>query len=105
MKTSGSRTPKMQEADVLVVGGGVAGLAASVAAAAAGARTVLLERGAVLGGAITQANVHTICGLFEPPQSERFVYTNPGFAPWFADGLRQAGGALAPEVATQAASS
>jgi sarcosine oxidase subunit alpha len=39
------------EADVLVVGGGTAGLAAAAAAARAGARTLLLESGAHLGGA------------------------------------------------------
>jgi sarcosine oxidase subunit alpha len=39
------------EADVLVVGGGVAGLAAAAAAARAGARTLLLEGAPHLGGA------------------------------------------------------
>jgi hypothetical protein len=91
-------TRETQQADVLVVGGGVAGIAASVAAAAAGARTLLLERADVLGGVATQANVHTFCGLFEPRPEDRFVYTNPGFAPWFAEGLKRAGGALEPEV-------
>jgi len=40
------------EADVLVVGGGVAGLAAAAAAAKAGAATLLLTCGAELGGAL-----------------------------------------------------
>jgi sarcosine oxidase subunit alpha len=39
-------------ADVLVVGGGVAGLSAAVAAAEAGADTLLLSSAAVLGGAL-----------------------------------------------------
>jgi len=39
------------EADVLVVGGGIAGLAAAAAAARAGGRTLLLAAGAPLGGA------------------------------------------------------
>jgi hydroxysqualene dehydroxylase len=38
------------QADCVVVGGGVAGVAAAVAAADRGLRTVLLERGRVLGG-------------------------------------------------------
>ena len=40
------------ESDVLVVGGGIAGLTAAVAAARAGARTFLLTGGAHLGGAL-----------------------------------------------------
>ena len=40
------------EADVLVAGGGIAGLAAAVAAAQAGARTMLLTAGVAPGGAL-----------------------------------------------------
>lgn len=40
------------QADVLVVGGGLAGLSAAVAAAEAGADTLLLASGAALGGAL-----------------------------------------------------
>jgi hypothetical protein len=86
------------ETDVLVVGGGLAGLAAAVSAAASGADTLLLERGGVLGGNATQAFVHSFCGLFEPPREGKFVYANPGFTPWFAAGLRRYGGAMPPEV-------
>lgn len=44
------RTPVIAEADVLVVGGGSAGIAAAVAAARQGARTMLVERYGSLGG-------------------------------------------------------
>ena len=55
----------MSEAcDVLVAGGGVAGVAAAVASARAGCRTVLLERGARLGGIGTRGMLRTICGLY-----------------------------------------
>ena len=89
----------MNEADVLVVGGGLSGLAAAVASAASGARTVLLERAEQLGGNVSQAYVHTICGLYESPQNtDDFVYANPGFSSWFSEGLRKVGGACSPEV-------
>ncbi len=44
------RVPVIAEADVLVVGGGSAGIAAAVAAARQGARTILAERYGYLGG-------------------------------------------------------
>ena len=44
------RTPVIAETDVLVVGGGSAGIAAAVAAARGGARTMLVERYGTLGG-------------------------------------------------------
>lgn len=50
--------------DVLVIGGGAAGVAAATAAGRAGARVVLLERYGFLGGLATTAQVGTICGLY-----------------------------------------
>jgi len=50
--------------DVLVIGGGAAGIAATVAAGRAGAQVVLLERYGFLGGLATTAQVGTICGLY-----------------------------------------
>lgn len=90
--------PQCLETDVLVAGGGMAGLATAITAAYAGARVVLLERSHVLGGNASLANVHTFCGLFEPPRDGNFVYANPGFASWFSEGLRCVGGALPPQV-------
>lgn len=45
--------PVLDEVEVLVAGGGVAGCAAAVSAAKAGARTMLLERNGCLGGVAT----------------------------------------------------
>src|ERR1039457_1914473 len=50
--------------EVLVIGGGAAGVAAATAAGRAGAQVVLLERYGFLGGLATAAQVGTVCGLY-----------------------------------------
>lgn len=52
--------PVLGKTDVLVVGGGPAGLAAAIASAREGADTILLERYGFLGGNITQSMVDTL---------------------------------------------
>jgi len=49
--------PLVEEVDVLVVGGGPAGIGAAVAAARGGARAALVEKNGVLGGAATSGLV------------------------------------------------
>jgi hypothetical protein len=56
-------TPVMGEWDVVVLGGGPAGIAAAVAAARAGRSTLLVERYGFLGGMGTAAGVTNFCGL------------------------------------------
>ena len=51
------------EFDVVVVGGGPAGIAAAVAAGRSGRSTLLIERYGFLGGAGTAAGLSTFCGL------------------------------------------
>src|SRR3954469_5012443 len=57
------QTPVWGEYDVVVLGGGPAGIAASVAAARAGRKTLLVERYGFLGGMGTAAGVTNFCGL------------------------------------------
>jgi len=54
--------PVRFEADVAVVGGGIAGVSAACAAARSGARVVLIERFAVAGGNMTTGGVGAWCG-------------------------------------------
>ena len=57
------QTPVWGEYDVVVLGGGPAGMAAAVAAARAGRSTLLVERYGFLGGMGTAAGVTNFCGL------------------------------------------
>ena len=54
--------PLTDECDVLVVGGGPAGVCAAVSAARAGARVLLCERYGTLGGMMTAGNVAPLLG-------------------------------------------
>jgi len=79
--------PVVRECDVLVVGGGPAGLAASVAAARLGARVVLVERYGYLGGLATGGLVIWLPG-FRPGGSD--VYG--GLALEWVQRVERAGG-------------
>jgi len=78
----------IQHTDVVVLGGGSAGVAAAVAAARKGLRVVLIERNAYLGGKATAAEVGTVCGLYRFSKNERSEYIVNGFAKEFAEKLR-----------------
>lgn len=84
--------------DVAVIGGGSAGIAASVAAARSGASVVLVERLGMLGGMGSSANVHTVCGLYRlrGGEGEPLVPANAGFPMEFAERLLVTGGAAGP---------
>src|SRR6478609_7097653 len=56
--------PVLAEVDVLVVGGGAAGVAAATVAAEAGLSVILVEKYGFCGGAAVAGMSGTICGLY-----------------------------------------
>jgi hypothetical protein len=82
--------------DVLVAGGGMAGIAAAIAAARSGARTILLEKNGYLGGmGITGATgLHSFFNIFaaHPGVERRRVVA--GVAQELVDRVRQMGGGI-----------
>ncbi len=85
----------IQHTDIVVLGGGSAGVAAAVAAARKGLRVILIERNAFLGGKATAAEVGTVCGLYHFSKNEKSTYIVNGFAKEFAEKL-QAGSGSTP---------
>jgi succinate dehydrogenase/fumarate reductase flavoprotein subunit len=58
------RTAVRLDCDVLVVGGGAAGVAAAVVASRQGAKVVLVERYGFCGGGAVAGLSGTICGMY-----------------------------------------
>lgn len=81
------------ECDVLVAGGGTAGLAAAVTASRQGARVVLVERNGFLGGMGTSALVHTLCGLYVVREDGQLEVANEGVPLEVLERLKSNGGA------------
>ncbi len=82
--------------DVLILGGGGAGIAAAVSAARAGAHTVLVERHGALGGMATAALVHSVCGLYLLRAEPGAVLANRGLPGEFVARLVRAGASAGP---------
>ncbi len=80
--------PEIINCDVLIAGGGSAGLAAATAAARKGASVVLLEKNSFLGGKATAAYVGTICGLYYRSEDSTSKYVTDGFAHEFGEKLK-----------------
>jgi ribulose 1,5-bisphosphate synthetase/thiazole synthase len=65
-------TPVIADVEVLVIGGGPAGLMAAAAAGRTGRSTLLVERYGFLGGAGTGGGLSTFCGLHANIHGEHF---------------------------------
>ncbi len=83
------------KADVLVVGGGPAGVAAARAAAERGTKVMLVERYGFLGGSLTASLVGTLGGLFLR-NGEEIEYLVGGIARECAETLKERGLAFGP---------
>ncbi len=99
MPTHDARALERRSADVLVVGGGAAGVAAAVTAAREGADVTLVERYGFCGGGAVAGLSGTICGLYLAREdasrpAEKIVY---GFVDEFIERM-QARGGLTPPV-------
>ena len=87
---------KTRSFDVVVAGGGPAGVAAAVSASRSGARVLLVEREAGLGGNVRAAKVHSICGLYRCAAGPGAEPLQTGLAMEFARRLVASGGACGP---------
>lgn len=85
---------KHYSCDVLVVGGGVAGISAACAAARNGASVILAERDGCLGGTASVGLVGPFMSAFDP-QGKRQVIR--GFLDEFVSRMVEKGGAIRPE--------
>lgn len=56
------KVPVRYQADIAVIGGGIAGVSAACAAAKSGAKVILVERFAITGGDLTTGGVASFCG-------------------------------------------
>lgn len=78
---------KSQQTDILVVGGGPAGVAAAVTAARRGLRVVLVEGRSFLGGTPVAGFQNQLCGYYGNDPERPFRVLNHGFAEEFVGHL------------------
>ena len=90
------RVPVAAECDVVVAGGGSAGMAAAITAARLGLRTALIEEMPFLGGMSTGGCVGTFCGFYYRERSGDLARLVGGFAAEVMDRLAAAGQCYGP---------
>lgn len=79
----------LQGFDVAVVGAGVSGVPAAVAAARSGAKTLLLEQGSRIGGTMVFGLGFPVCGLFESNPSASPRLLNKGLCSEWLDAVKK----------------
>ena len=94
------QTPLLGDYEVVVLGGGPAGIAAALAAGRSGRSTLLIERYGFLGGAGTAAGLSTFCGLHAVVHG-RHEQVIHGIADDILDRLRVMDGLNAPHLTIQ----
>src|SRR4029450_14052213 len=90
------RVPVAAECDVVVVGGGSAGMAAAITAARLGLRTTLVEEMPFLGGMSTGGCLGTFCGFYHRDRSGDLVRLVGGLPAEVMARLRRARPGCAP---------
>ena len=77
----------VNQPDIMVIGGGAAGVGAAVGASSKGASTILIELNEYLGGRATASQVGTVCGLYYTGKYKSATYVCKGFPKAFAEKL------------------
>lgn len=99
--TSDCDLPVYDEVDVIVAGGGPAGIAAAETSARHGNKTLLIEKLGFLGGAAVAGYSGTICGMFygcEDPTKEEPKQAVFGFTNKFYEALKERDGVTEPQA-------
>ncbi len=84
--------------DVGVVGGGAAGVAAALASARAGAKTLLIDPAPGPAGTVVDSGLTTLCGLYVSDGLERPVFVNEGLPREIAESLMREDGVTGPRI-------
>ncbi len=94
------QTPIFGEYEVVILGGGPAGIAAALAAGRSGRSTILIERYGFLGGAGTAAGLSTFCGLHANVHGEHKLVIH-GVLDDILDRLERMNGLREPHLSVQ----